>query len=41
MTDYELVNTLIIASEKPEEYRILISMLKYQILLRMDKQRTI
>lgn len=41
MTDYELVNTLIIASEKPEEYRILISMLKYQVLLRMDKQRTI
>lgn len=39
MTDYELVNALIITSEKPEEYRTLISMLKYQILLRMDKQR--
>lgn len=41
MTDYELVNALIITSEKPEEYRTLISMLKYQILLRMDKQRII
>ena len=36
MTDYEIVNTLIIACEKPEEYRTLISMLKYQILHRMD-----
>lgn len=35
MTDYEIVNTLIIACEKPEEYRTLISMLKYQILHRM------
>lgn len=36
MTDYEIVNTLIIVCEKPEEYRTLISMLKYQILHRMD-----
>lgn len=36
MTDYEIVNTLIMVCEKPEDYRALISMLKREILHRMD-----